>query len=164
MLTQAERESFAANVVEEVRRWSGVEVRPLPGAVTPSESDGVEFRLYGRQIGHVHDDCSLHLTLTKGLKASVLREGLAEALPVAPNSGWAMFNPVSADDVHRAVWLLRLNYVRLRRQRMTPAAVAKSDLLRAHQVAVEKVSARVAAVLSLTQARSRVRPLPSLEA
>jgi hypothetical protein len=164
MLTEQERESFAVQVVEVVRRWSGVELRQHASGTSPNETDGVEFRLYGRQIGHLHGDSSVHVALTKGLKATVIREGFAEALPVAPTSGWAMFNPMTADDVHRAVWLLRLNYVRLRRQRMTLAAAASSDLLREHEAAVSSISPNVAAVLSLTQARSRVRPLPSLDA
>ena len=69
MMTGGDRESFATHVIEEVRRWPGVELRPHASATTPGESDGVEFRLYGRQIGHVHSDCSVHLSLTKALKS-----------------------------------------------------------------------------------------------
>lgn len=164
MMTGQERESFALQVMEEVRRWPGVEMRPHASPTEHGSSDGVEFRLYGRQIGHVHGDCSVHLSLTKALKQIVIAEQLAEPLYVAPNSGWAMFNPHAVTDVERAIWLLRLNYVRLRRQRLTPVAATRSELLQAHEAALGDVSVNVADVLKRTQVRSRPRPLPSLEA
>ena len=67
MLSSNDREQFATNVMEEVRRWPGVELRPHASPITPGDTDGIEFRLYGRQIGHVHGDCSVHLALTKAL-------------------------------------------------------------------------------------------------
>ena len=164
MLTADEREAFALHVMEEIRRWPGVEMRPHASAQAPGETDGVEFRLAGRQIGHVHADCAVHLSLTKALKLSVVSEQLAEPLSFAPTSGWAMFNPMSATDVHHAIWLLRLNSVRLRRQRLTPLASASSELLQKHVAALGTLSSRVTSVLQKTQMRTRPRPLPGLEA
>lgn len=164
MMTGDDRESFATHVIEEVRRWPGVELRAHASATAPGESDGVEFRLFGRQIGHVHGDCSVHLSLTKALKASLVAENLAEPLPLAPSSSWAMFSPMSTDDAQRAVWLLRLNYVRLRRQRLTPLAASSSATLRQHEAALASVSPKVAKVVQRTQARRHPRPLPSLDA
>lgn len=163
MLNSDEREAFALTVMEEVRRWPGVELRPHPSAATPGETDGVEFRLNGRQVGHVHADCSVHLTLTKALKARVVGDRLAEPLDFAPTSGWAMFNPIAAADASHAIWLLRLNYVRLRRQRLTPLAAAGSALLKQHEAALGDVSPGAAQLLKRTQARSKPRPLPTLE-
>src|SRR3954447_16699287 len=74
MLTADERETFALQVMEEVRRWAGVEMRPHASPHEAGSSDGVEFRLNGRQIGHIHSDCAIHLSLTKALKASVVKE------------------------------------------------------------------------------------------
>ena len=164
MLTANEREVFALEVMEEVRRWPGVEMRPHASAVTAGESDGVEFRLCGRQIGHLHLDCAVHLSLTKALKESVLEERLAEPLPMASSSGWTMFNPMSAGDVARTIWLLRLNYIRLRRQRLTPLAAASSALLQQHEAALGALSTGVASVLRRTQARTKPRPMPELGA
>ncbi|MES2179475.1 MAG: luciferase family protein [Gemmatimonadota bacterium] len=163
MLNGKEREAFALHVIDEVRRWPGVEMRPHAGQGEPGESDGVEFRLFGRQIGHVHGDCAVHLALTKALKEMVVNEQLAEPLPVAPSSGWAMFNPIQQDDAERAIWLLRLNYVRLRRQRMTPEAARESEVLQQHQNALLAISSDINRVLERTQRRAP-RPLPSLEA
>ena len=163
MLTGKERETFALRVMEEVRRWPGVEMRPHASATEAGQTDGVEFRLAGRQIGHLHEDCAVHLALTKALKQSVVNEQLAEPLPVASGSGWTMFNPLRPTDVERAIWLLRLNYVRLRRQRLTPLASASSSLLRQHEAALGALSLSVSTLLQKTQARSAPRPMPALE-
>lgn len=164
MMTGGDRESFATNVIHEVRRWPGVELRPHASPTTPGEADGVEFRLFGRQIGHVHDDCSVHLALTKALKSSIVEEQLAEPFELASSSRWATFRPMTASDADRAIWLLRLNYVRIRRQRLTPLAAASSPLLQEHEAALASVSPKVAGLLQRTQARSKPRPLPSLDA
>ena len=162
MLTGCEREAFALQVIDEVRRWHGVEMRPHASHEEAGGSDGVEFRLYGRQIGHLHTNCAVHLSLTKGLKERVIGEQLAEPLDIAPSSGWTMFNPMTKDDADRAIWLLRLNYVRLRRQRLTPSAAATNEGLKKHHQALETVSTTISELLQKTQARSP-RPLPSLE-
>jgi hypothetical protein len=164
MLSSDDREQFATVIMQEVRRWPGVELRPHASPTTPGQADGVEFRLYGRQIGHVHEDCSVHLALTKALKASVVDEQLAQPLDFAPTSGWAMFHPLTAADAQQAIWLLRLNYVRLRRQRLTPLAASSSALLREHEAALGDVSPTAIALLQRTQARTKPRPLPTLDA
>lgn len=164
MLTAEEREAFALRVMGEMRRWPGVEMRSHASALEAGAEDGVEFRLAGRQIGHMHGDCAVHLSLTKALKHGVLSEQLAEPLPVAPSSAWVMFNPMSATDVEHAIWLLRLNYVRLRRQRLTPLASASSELLQQHEAALGSVSSSVASLLQKTQLRSKPRPMRGLEA
>ncbi len=163
MLTADERESFALQVMEEVRRWAGVQMRPNASPHEEGSSDGVEFRLNGRQIGHIHSDCAVHLSLTKALKAAVVRENLAEPLTIAPTSAWAMFNPTQLGEAGHAIWLLRLNYVRLRRQRLTPYAAANSELLQKHEAALGIVSPSISALLEHTQLRSSPRPLPSLD-
>ena len=163
MMTGGDRETFAMNVIEEVRRWPGVQLRPHASPTTPGESDGVEFRLFGRQIGHVHSDCSVHCSFTKALKASIVAEELAVPLDLAPSSSWAALNPICTEDAKRAIWLLRLNYVRIRRQRLTPLAASSSELLREHEAALASVSPKVTEVLQRTQARRRPRPLPSLD-
>lgn len=164
MMTGGERDSFATNVIQTVRRWPGVELRPHASSTAPGEADGVEFRLFGRQIGHVHDDCSVHLSLTRALKTSIVEEQLAEPFELAPASRWATFRPMTATDAEHAIWLLRLNYVRIRRQRLTPVDAASSALLQEHEAALASVSPRVTGLLRQTRARSKPRPLPPLDA
>jgi hypothetical protein len=161
MMNGADREAFALQVMREVRRWPGVQIRPHLNPTAPDPDDGVEFRLYGRQIGHVHHDCAVHLSLTRALKQMVLEQGLALSLEQAGSAGWVAFVPELPDDVRRAIWLLRLNYVRLRRQRLSPDAAAASSLLREHEGALGELSPSMANVLQRTQARPP-RPLPPM--
>jgi hypothetical protein len=161
MMNGAEREAFALRVMKEVRRWPGVQLRAHTNPFSGGEEDGVEFRLYGRQVGHVHSNCTVHLSLTKALKQMVVDQGLAEPLEQAGSASWAAYLAERVDDADRVIWLLRLNYVRLRRQRMSPAAAASSELLREHEVALGQLSPSLATALSRTQARAP-RPLPPL--
>jgi hypothetical protein len=161
MMNGAEREAFALRVMKEVRRWPGVQLRPHTNPFVDEGEDGVEFRLYGRQIGHVHSDCSVHLSLTKALKQMLVDQGLAEPLEQAGSASWAAYLPECVEDAERVIWLLRLNYVRLRRQRMSPAAAASSELLREQQGALGPLSPSLATALERTQARAP-RPLPPL--
>lgn len=49
MLSAGDRESYALAVMDEVRRWPGVELRPHASAVTPGEADGIELGRGRRQ-------------------------------------------------------------------------------------------------------------------
>jgi len=142
MLSLDDREQFATSVIEEVRRWPGVELRPHASSTTPGEADGIEFRLFGRQIGHVHGDCSVHLALTKALKARVVDEHLAQPVDFAPTSGWATFTPTTA----------------------TPLAASSSPVLREHEAALGDVSPAAMKLVQRTQARSKPRPFPTPDA
>jgi hypothetical protein len=159
MLSGAEREAFALRVMKEVRRWPGVQMRTHVNPLAEDTDDGIEFRLYGRQIGHIHHDCSVHVSLTRALKATVIEQGLALPLVQAGGPSWVAFAPEIPEDARRAIFLLRLNYVRLRRQRMSPNAAASSEVLREHEGALGEVAPSVTRVLQRTQARAP-RPLP----
>jgi hypothetical protein len=159
MMNGVEREAFALRVMKELRRWPGVQIQPHANPLADDPDDGVEFRLYGRQIGHIHHDGAVHLSLTRALKKMVLEQALAVPLEQAGSAGWVAFVPELPEDAQRAIWLLRLNYVRLRRQRLSPDAAAASELLREHEDALGDLSPSIATVLHRTQARAP-RPLP----
>ncbi len=161
MMTGVEREAFALRVMKEVRRWPGVQIRTHVNPLAEDSDDGVEFRLYGRQIGHIHHDCAAHVPLTRALKATVIEQGLALPLMQAGSPYWVAYVPEILDDAQRAIWLLRLNYVRLRRQRLSPDAAAASELLREHEGALGELTPSMATVLQRTQARAP-RPLPTV--
>jgi hypothetical protein len=159
MMNGNDREAFALRVMKEVRRWPGVQIKPHLNPLAEDSDDGVEFQLYGRQIGHIHHDCSVHLSLTRALKQTVIEQGLALPLEQAASPGWVAYAAEILEDSQRAIWLLRLNYVRLRRQRMSPDAAAASTLLREHERALGELTPSMATVLQRTQARAP-RPLP----
>ena len=79
----------------------------------------------------------MHLSLTRALNESVVKERLGEALPMALTSEWTM-----------------------RRQRVTPLASASSELLQRHEAALGALSAGVSSVLRRTQSRAKPGPLP----
>jgi hypothetical protein len=160
-MTGDEREAFALRVMKEVRRWPGVQMRTHLNPLAEDTDDGIEFRLYGRQIGHIHHDCSVHLSLTRALKETVIQHGLAMSLEQAGGPAWVAFAPEILEDAQRAIWLLRLNYVRLRRQRLSPDAAAASEVLREHEGALGELKPSIATVLRRTQARAP-RPLPPM--
>src|SRR6187551_2936180 len=93
MLTGAEREAFALRVMKEVRRWPGVQMRTHLNPLAEDPDDGIEFSLFGRQIGHVHHDCSVHVSLTRALKATVIEQGLALPLVQAGGPSWVALVP-----------------------------------------------------------------------
>jgi len=159
MLSGAEREAFAMRLMKEVRRWPGVQMRTHLNPLAEDSDDGIEFRLYGRQVGHVHHDCSVHVSLTRALKETVVEQGLALPLMQAGSPSWVAFAPEIPEDAQRAIWLLRLNYVRLRRQRLSPDAAAASEVLREHEGALGELTPSISTVLQRTQARAP-RPLP----
>jgi hypothetical protein len=160
MMNGVDREAFALHVMREVRRWPGVQIRPHLNPTAADPDDGVEFRLYGRQIGHIHHDCAVHVSLTRALKQMVLEQGMALPLEQAGSPLWVAFAPEIPADAQRAIWLLRLNYVRLRRQRLSPDAAAASPVLREHEGALGELSPSIADALHRTQARAP-RPLPA---
>jgi hypothetical protein len=159
MMTGGEREAFALHVMKEVRRWPGVQIQTHQNPLAEDSDDGVEFRLYGRQIGHIHHDCAVHVPLTRVLKETVIEQVLALPLLQAGSPYWVAYAAEILDDAQRAIWLLRLNYVRLRRQRLSPDAAAASSVLREHENALGELTPSIATVLQRTQARAP-RPLP----
>ena len=112
-------------------------------------------------LGDVIHTMPAVVSLTRALKATVVEQGLALPLMQAGGPSWVVFAPEILDDAQRAIWLLRLNYVRLRRQRLTPDAAASSELLREHEGALGELTPSMATVLQRTQARAP-RPLPPM--
>src|SRR5215210_7277341 len=98
MMNGVEREAFALRVMREVRRWPGVQIRTHVNPLNEDPDDGVEFRLYGRQVGHVHHDCAVHVSLTRALKQMVIEQALAMPLDQAGSAGWVAFVPEQPED------------------------------------------------------------------
>ena len=90
---------------------------------------------------------------------TVIEQGFALPLVQASSPYWVAYASELLDDAQRVIWLLRLNYVRLRRQRLSPDAAAASALLREHEDALGELAPSMATVLQRTQARAP-RPLP----
>jgi hypothetical protein len=73
---------------------------------------GQEFRVGSAEVGHVHNSGVVDIPFPRAFRDELLARGLAEEHRWAPNSGWVTFRVRGDDDVERAVWLMRLSYLR----------------------------------------------------
>jgi len=89
----------------EVARWPHISVHP-------HRFSAREFRLRNAEVGHVHAGGVVDIPFPRTIRDALLAEGLAEVHPWVPDSGWVTFRLRSESDFERALWLLRLSYVR----------------------------------------------------
>jgi len=95
-----------AKALEEVvSAWSRISVHP-------HRFGGREFRFGAAEVGHVHTNGRVDVPFTRPIHDLLLSEGLAEEHYWVPNSGWITFRIRHERDIHHALWLLRLSYLR----------------------------------------------------
>src|SRR5258708_33623003 len=83
--------------------WVGVTAQP-------HRFGGTEYRLGGREIGHIHGDHLLDIPFPKSVRNELVAAGLAEPHHILPNSGWISFYIKRIDQVESAIALLRRSY------------------------------------------------------
>jgi hypothetical protein len=89
----------------EVAGWPHVSVAPHPFAAK-------EFRFEKAEIGHVHFWGDVDIPFPRAVHDVLLKEGRAQRHRWLPDSGWVTFHLHDDADVERAVWLMRLSYLR----------------------------------------------------
>ncbi len=99
-------ESLREVVEREVSGWPGVEVRP-------HRFGGVEFRVRGHEIGHLHGSRLADLPFPVRMRKELVAEGKAHPHHVLPETGWVSYPIRGEEDVEGALDLFRLNYERL---------------------------------------------------
>lgn len=77
---------------------------------------GTEYRLGGREIGHVHGDYLVDIPFPTRVRDEIVAAGRAEPHHVLPDSGWVSFFIRAPADIGRAIALLRESYDLARRQ------------------------------------------------
>jgi len=95
----------ATTIESELLSWNGV-------SVVPHRFGGREFRVGRRELGHLHGDTLLDLPFPIRIREQLVESGRAARHHVLPDTGWVSFRIRTADDVRRAIELLRLNYDR----------------------------------------------------
>ena len=90
----------------EVTSWAGVEERP-------HRFGGMEFRVNGHEIGHLHGDRLADLPFPVRMREELVGSGKARLHHVMPQSGWVSRPIRGAEDVAGALELFRMNYERL---------------------------------------------------
>ena len=93
-------------VEREVSSWDGVEPRP-------HRFGGVEFRVSGHEIGHLHGSRMADLPFPVRMRKELVAEGKAEPHHLFPQTGWVSYHPRGPEDALAVVELFRLNYEHL---------------------------------------------------
>jgi hypothetical protein len=93
-------------IADEVGRWPGVKV-------APHRFGGIEFRVSGHEIGHLHGDRLADLPFPVRIRRELVGAGRALPHHVLPDSGWVSYRIHGPGDVDGAVALFRLNYERI---------------------------------------------------
>jgi hypothetical protein len=90
-------------IQDAVLSWPGVTAHP-------HRFGGFEYRLGRREIGHIHGDHLVDIPLPTRVRDEVVAAGRAVPHHVLPDSGWVSLFLSQADDVERAIDLLRLSF------------------------------------------------------
>jgi hypothetical protein len=98
--------SVSERIALELQRWPGV-------TVAPHRYGGVEFRAYGRQIGHLHGDRLADLPFPRTVRDELIAAGLAQPHHALPDTGWVSFRMGAPEDAWEAIGLFRLSYDRI---------------------------------------------------
>ena len=98
--------SIRETIEREVTGWPGVEEKP-------HRFNGVEFRVNGHEIGHLHGGRWVDLPFPVRMRKELVAAGEARLHHVLPKTGWVSYPLRGEEDVEGALELLRLNYERL---------------------------------------------------
>jgi hypothetical protein len=98
--------SIRENIEREVKGWPGVEARV-------HRFGGVEFRVNGHEIGHLHGDRMADLPFPVRMRKELVGSGKAQLHHVLPQTGWVSYYLRGEQDVAGALDLFRQNYDRL---------------------------------------------------
>ena len=102
--------SIRERIEREVTGWPGVEEKP-------HRFDGVEFRVNGHEIGHLHGGRWVDLPFPVRVRKELVAAGKAQLHHVLPRTGWVSYPIRGEEDVEGALELFRLNYERLTARR-----------------------------------------------
>jgi len=97
-------------IEDEVGGWPGVEKRE-------HRFGGVEFRVNGHEIGHLHGDRMADLPFPVRMREELVAAGEAQEHHVLPRTGWVSYRIRGDGDIDGALGLFRKNYERLTRRR-----------------------------------------------
>lgn len=103
-------EGAQARITAAALAWEGV-------TSAPHRFGGVEYRLGGREIGHIHGDRLVDIPFPVRVRNEVVAAGLARPHHLLVDSGWVSVYLREVADVDRAIELLRRSYEIAARQK-----------------------------------------------
>jgi Luciferase len=108
-------EDIVARIRSEVVSWDGVSVHP-------HRFGGLEFRLGGRQLGHLHGERWADLPFPRKIRDMLVETGRATPHHVLPHTGWVSRRIAGREDVDEVIELFRLSYERAQVSRAVRAS------------------------------------------
>jgi hypothetical protein len=93
-------------VKPELMGWPGVTLQP-------HRFGGTEFRINGREMGHIHGGRFADLPFPMSIRNELVKDGRALPHHVLPNSGWVTFLINEEADIASLINLFRMQYERL---------------------------------------------------
>jgi len=98
--------SIREQIEREIGAWPGVEARA-------HRFGGVEFRVNGHEIGHLHGERMADLPFPVRMREAPVEAGAAQVHHVLPQTGWVSYRIRGEEDIDGALELFRKNYERL---------------------------------------------------
>jgi hypothetical protein len=98
--------TIAERIGQEVLGWPGTEAKP-------HRFGGIEFRVNGHEIGHLHGSRWADLPFPVRVRKDLVAEGKARSHHVLPRTGWVSYPILGEEDAEGVLELFRLNYDRL---------------------------------------------------
>ena len=108
--------TIAATIESEVSHWPGV-------TAGEHRFGGREFRVNGREIGHLHGDRLADILFPVRIRQELVAAGKASPHHVLPDTGWVSYYIHGEQDVPAVIDLFRLGYERLTRSSRAAAAI-----------------------------------------
>lgn len=102
--------SIFERVKKELTSWAGVSSQP-------HRFGGIEFRVSGREMGHMHGSELADLPFPMSVRNELVSSGKVSPHHVIPKSGWVSFWIRSEADIGSLIELFRMQYERLTAQR-----------------------------------------------
>jgi hypothetical protein len=99
---------------DEVFEKVKAELMSWPGVTSqPHRFGGTEFRISGREMGHMHGGRFADLPFPMSIRNELVKDGRALPHHVLPNSGWITFLINEEADITSLINLFRMQYERL---------------------------------------------------
>ncbi len=95
-------------VEQEIMSWPNVEKKP-------HRFGGVEFRVNGHEIGHVHGRRQADLPFSVPMRKELVEAGRASLHHILPETGWVTYYIRGEESLPELIELFRLNYERYNR-------------------------------------------------
>lgn len=97
--------SLVKKLGESVAAWTNASVHP-------HRFGALEIRVNRAEVGHVHFWGDVDIPFPRSIRDILVTEQLAQPHRWLPDSGWITFHMSGNPDLERALWLLRLSWLR----------------------------------------------------